>query len=118
QNYYSSANARPADVLVFYKNDWKRKRDVKEMAGALAIFVRNNYPSGAEDCVTLQSLSRGVRGWVDGLSVVRILRAEGMWQAGGVGDIERITYEELAKRIAVKDLLLREYRRRRPGWQM
>ncbi|HZR31071.1 MAG TPA: hypothetical protein VFA76_04350 [Terriglobales bacterium] len=118
QHYYSSPDAPPADVLVFFRNDWTRKRDVEVMAQALASFIRSNYPSGDKDCVTLQSVSRGVRDWVDGLSVVRILRASGPWQAGGAGEIQSVTYDYLAQRIADKDLLLPQYRRRWPGFQM
>ena len=83
QFYYSPADVPPADPLVFFRNDWTIKRDLRQTAKALATFVLNNYPSGAEECVTLEPFSRGVRDWVDGLSVVRIcvVRARGR-QAG------------------------------------
>jgi hypothetical protein len=118
QSYYSIPDVPPADVLVFCENDWNRKRDVKEMGHALARFVRSNYPSGAKDCITFQSVSSEVRDWVDGLSVVRILRGKGDWQAGGAGDISFVTFSELAERIAGKNLRLPDYRRHWPGWEM
>ena len=118
EHYYSFADAPPADVLVFFRNDWTRKRDMDHMAEELSSFVRLNYPTGLEECITLESVSRDVLGWVDGLSVVRILRGKGRWQAGGAGSIESIVYEEIAQRIAGKDLRLPDYHRRFPGWQM
>ena len=111
----SSANAPPADVLVYFRNDWNRKSDVKEIAQALASFVLSNYPSGAKDTVTLEPMSCGA---LNGVSVVRIFRGESAWHTGGCAGIECVTYEQVAERIAAKDLLLPEYRRRWPGWQM
>lgn len=116
--YYSSADAEPADVAVAFENEWMRRRDVKQAAQALASFVRSNYPRGAQESVTLEPLNSEVRGWVDGLSVVRILRAKRAWQAGGCSGIDCVTHHQVAERIAAKDLLLPEYRRRWPGWQM
>jgi hypothetical protein len=105
-------------VLVFFKNDWTNKRDPKAMAQALATFVSENYPSGIGKSVTLTQLTSGFRGWVDGLSVVRILGERGRWQAGGTNTIGLLSYEELAQRVSTKTLLLPEYRRCWPGWQM
>ena len=70
------ADPRPANVLVYFKNEWARKRDVRAaraMAQELAEFVCVNYPTET-DAVTFQQFTDGVRGWVDGLSSVRIAR--------------------------------------------
>jgi hypothetical protein len=116
--YYSQSSNAPADVLIFFENEWTRKGNVKIMAQNLAEFVFENLPDNTNGCVTLQPLNLGVRGWVEGLSVVRILRQRGRWQAAGSNDVEYLTYEELARRIAAKDILLSGYRSRHPGWQM
>jgi hypothetical protein len=118
QHYYAADDARPADVLVFWRNEWIRKRDVKEMAQRLANIVRQNYPCGDKDCITWQSTSSGVKGWVNDLSVVRVLRGEGEWQAGGVGGIEWLMRDQVTERIAAKEILLSRYRARWPGWQI
>lgn len=116
--YYTRSGALPAHVLVFYENDWTRKRDLQQAAEALAEFVRNNYPLGSEDCVTLEALSHGVRDWVEGLSRVRILRGKGTWEAAGAASIGWLSYDQIADRITSKGQRLPEYRRRRPGWRM
>jgi hypothetical protein len=72
---FPGMHARSADVLVFFKNDWDRRRDVGEMGRALADFVANNYPQQSRT-VCLQKGPRAV-GWVDGLSVVRLLLRTG-----------------------------------------
>ena len=113
---FSNTDTRPSDVLVFFKNDWNRKRDSKEMAQALADFVANNYPQQSKTAC----LQRGPRaiGWVDGLSVVRITAEDGRWQAGGSSDVVMLTYEQLASRIATKSERVQEYRSRLPDWQI
>jgi len=113
---FSNTDTRPSDVLVFFKNDWDRKRDSEEMAQALADFVANNYPQQSKT-VCLQRGRRAV-GWVDGLSVVRITAEDGRWQAGGSSDGVMLTYEQLASRIATKSERVQEYRSRLPGWQI
>ncbi|HZZ39463.1 MAG TPA: hypothetical protein VFE06_10045 [Acidobacteriaceae bacterium] len=113
---FSDAQGRPSDVLVFFNNDWDRKRDPEEMALALADFVANNYPEQSKT-VCLQKGGRAA-GWVDGLSVVRITAEGGKWQAGGSGDGVTLTYEQLASRIAAKSERTEEYRRRLPGWEI
>ncbi len=114
--YRALADA-PADVLVYFRNDWTRRQDGAAMGRALADFVRSNYPSDT-DTVVMQELGRGVRGWVDGLSVVRITGEDGRWQAGGCSDVAIVTYEQLASRIAAKNQRVSEYRRRLPGWEI
>ena len=78
---FPSVHAGPADVLVYFDNDWDRRRDVREMGRALADFVANNYPQQSE-AVCLQKGPLAV-GWVDGVSVVRIFPEGGTWQASG-----------------------------------
>lgn len=75
--YRARPDAPAADVLAYFKNDRTRKRDAVAMGQALAQFVVDNYP--AQGTVTLDAVTRGVRGWVDGLSVVRILCRDGEW---------------------------------------
>jgi hypothetical protein len=109
-------HAHSADVLVFFKNDWDRRRDIGEMGLALADFVANNYPQQSKT-VCLQKGPRAV-GWVDGLSVVRITAEDGRWQAGGCSDVAVLTYEQLASRIAAKNQMVQEYRRKLPDWHI
>lgn len=113
---FSVADIRPSAVLVFFNNDWCRKRNLDEMAEALATFVANNYPQQTKT-VCLQRGPRAV-GWVDGLSVVRIAAEEGRWQAGGFGPGVTLTYERLASQIARKNELVQQYQKQLPGWQI
>lgn len=112
--YYSTYGTPPAEVLVYFENEWSHKRDVKVMAKELATLVRSNYPSGAEESTTLGPLN----GSVDGPSVVRISRDVGEWQAEGCGGVPCLTYDQTAARIEAKDVLLPEYRKHCPGWQL
>lgn len=113
---FSGTHAHPADVLVFFNNDWDRRRDIRAVAQALADFVANNYPEPSKS-VCLQNGPRAV-GWVDGLSVVRIIAEDGRWQAAGCSDIAVLTYDQVASRIAEKSRRVQEYRKRLPGWHM
>ncbi len=115
--YRARANVRPADVFVYFRNDWALKRNAEAMARALADFVHSNYPSDT-GTVVLEELEPGLCGWVDGLSVVRITREDGRWQTGGCSDVAVVTYEQLASRIAAKNQRVAEYRRRLPGWHI
>jgi hypothetical protein len=110
--YRALPGAGPADVLVYFTNQWTRKSDADAMGHKLAEFVRSNYPSDGKT-VTLDVETP------DGFSVIRIWPAEGGWHTGGVGHIESVTYELLTSRIADKNLLVAEYRSRLPaGWQV
>ena len=113
---FPGMHAHSADVLVFFKNDWDRRRDVGEMGRALADFVANNYPQQSKT-VCLQKGPPSV-GWVEELSVVRITAENGGWQAGGCGDVAVLTYEQLASRIAAKSQRVPEYRGRLPDWHI
>jgi len=117
ERYSSFADALPVDVLVYFRNDWNRKRDVQKIAQALASFVLSNYPSGAKKSVMLEPMSDDLDD-LDGVSIVRIFGGESAWHRGGWAGIECLTYEQVAERIAAKDLLLPEYRRRWPGGEM
>ncbi|MGH9793607.1 MAG: hypothetical protein ACRD5G_02440 [Candidatus Acidiferrales bacterium] len=118
QSYKAQPCAPPADVLVYFRNDWTNKRGVvAEMGQVLATFVTNNYPSDKET-VVLEELTPGVVGWVDGLHVVRITRESGSWQAGACSGIESVTYDRLAEVIADKNQKVSTYRSRVPGWQI
>ena len=44
QQYFTECPS-DADVLVFFENEWNRKRDVHSYASSLARFVRANLPS-------------------------------------------------------------------------
>jgi hypothetical protein len=104
-----------ADVLVYFHNERNRKRDPEAIAKALAEFVHRNLPLDS-DCVTLQE--HKVEQWVDGLSLIRISRTGGRWQAGGATQIAVLRQVDLASRIAAKDRLLQQYRARLPGWKI
>lgn len=113
---FSDMHAHSADVLVFFKNDWGRRRNVGEMGLEIANFVANNYPQQSKT-VSLQKGSRSI-GWVEGLSVVRITAENGRWQAGGCSDVAILTYEQLSTRIAAKSRRLPEYHRNLPDWDI
>jgi hypothetical protein len=121
EQLYRAVDRRPANVLVYFKNEWARKRDARAlglMAKDLAEFVCANYPTET-DTVTLQQFSDGVRGWVDGISSVRIARLGGGWSAGAHNDVGLLSHDRLASRIEDKEKRLAEYRARVPeGWQL
>jgi hypothetical protein len=110
---YYELGGEAADVLAYFRNDWKQRRDPRSMSEAFARFVIRNYP---QDTETLQELD--VDEWVEGFSVVRISRGRGSWISGGSNDVDYLTYESLAARIAAKNQRLVDYRRRLPGWQI
>ena len=114
QQYFEECSI-DTDVLVFFKNEWNRKRDVRSYASSLAIFVRTHFPRD-KDCVTLSG--RHADDWVEGVSVIRISRTGNKWQAGGNADGQPLEYADVAARIAVKNKLLHQYRKRLPGWKM
>jgi hypothetical protein len=72
QSYRELAGPGPADVLVYFTNDWTGKRDAKAMGRALAEFVLCNYPSDGKTVVLDETTP-------DGFALVRIacLRADG-----------------------------------------
>jgi hypothetical protein len=117
QFYRAHPDAPATDALVYFKNDWTRKRDAVAMGHALAQFVADNYPADHRT-VTLDAVTRGVHGWVEGLSVVRILCRDGEWQAGRCSDVALLTYEQIAARIAAKNERIAVYRERLPGFRM
>jgi hypothetical protein len=110
--YFSRAIV-DADVVVFFENEWNQKRDVQSNAASLAEFVRRNMPVD-RDSITLQA--RHMTDWVGGISVIRISRTGTKWQAGGAADGHAAEYVDVAERIAAKNKLIPEYRRRLPGW--
>jgi hypothetical protein len=112
---YFTEYPNEADVLVFFKNEWNRKRDLGSYASSLARFVHANIPSD-KDCVTLSE--RHADSWVEGVSVIRISRTGDKWQAGGIADGQPLGYSDLATRIAAKNKLLGQYQQRLPGWKM
>lgn len=112
---YSANWQVDADVLVYFHNEWNRKRDPELIAKALAEFVHRNLPRDS-DCITLQEPE--VDQWVDGLSVIRISRTGDRWQAGGATDVSVLRQVELSSRIAAKNKLLQQYRARLPRWKI
>lgn len=115
--YRARYNARPADVLVYFENDWTRKRDTEEMGRALAEFVHSNYPSEGST-VNLGGLGQDALGWVEGLTVVRITGEDRRWKAGASTYVPVVSYEQLAARVVAKNERVSEYRKRLPGWQL
>lgn len=114
RRYYELASS-PANVLVFFANEWRRKRDRAQMAEALARFVAENYPVDGES-VTLDPCA--IENWLDFVSVIRIAPVGGDWASGGVNSIGVLTCEHLAGRIGVKSELVPGYRRRLPDWSL
>jgi hypothetical protein len=112
---YFTECASDADVLVFFENEWNRKREAQAYAVSLAQFVRRNLPVD-RDCVTLQA--RHAKDWVEGISVIRISRTGNKWLAAGAAGIPLLEYTDLAARIAAKNKLLPRYRARLPEWKM
>jgi hypothetical protein len=116
QTLYFSQTSVNADVLVFFKNEWNQHRDVgSSYAASLAEFVRRNIPVD-RDSITLQA--RHLKGWVDGVSVIRISRSGRRWRAAAAAHGQAVEYADVAERIAAKNRLLPEYRRRLPGWKL
>lgn len=102
----------PVDVLVYFNNDWSRKKDANAIGRRLAEIVWNNYPTDGS-IVTLEDAIP------DGFSVVRIAPIAGGWHTGSVSNIQLLTYEQLSTCIANKNRRLAEYRTRIPnGWQV
>ena len=109
---FYTRHARPdVDVLVFFQNEWNCRRDLQALASDLAEFVSRNLPAEGAT-VTLQP--RDVEDWIEGLSVVRISRRVGRWQAGGAGHGVMLEYSDIASRIATKNQLVPQYRARAP----
>ena len=113
QIYREFAGPGPVDVLVYFTNDWARKRDVTAMGRALAEFVRSNYPSNGKTVVLDDTAP-------DGFALVRIACIDGEWCTGAVNSTEFVvTYEQLNASIVAKDNREHEYRARIPqGWQL
>ncbi len=115
---YRLIDSRPARVLVYFKNDWVRKRDEYAMANEIAQFVRDNYPANARP-VLLQQGGSCVRGWVDGLSIVGISCVDELWETSASSSIPILTHDQLYSRIRSKDRRLPEYRTRVPqDWEI
>jgi hypothetical protein len=115
QQHYFSAYDTDADILVFFDNEWNRRRRPEAMAQALAGFVNSNLPQDS-DCVTLQRYDTDQ--WVDGVSVIRIARTGRQWQAGSAADIHELRQVDLAAQIDSKNKLVERYRSRLPGWSI
>ena len=115
---YRVIDSRPAKVLVYFKNDWVRKRNEHAMANEIAQFVRDNFPVKTGH-VLLQQLGDGVRGWVDGLSVVGISCVDEPWETSASSFIPILTHDQLYSQIKSKDRRLPEYRTRVPqSWEI
>jgi hypothetical protein len=110
--YRESGGPQPIDVLVFFNNDWTRKRDPKLMARVLAECVWTKYPTDGR-IVQLDDTTP------DGFSLVRIACFDGGWHTSASNSIELVTHERLSASIANKDQRVPEYRKRvPPGWQI
>jgi hypothetical protein len=113
ERLYTLRGYPPVDVLIFLRNEWRHKLDKSEMAKNLAAFVAKNRPPDGT-CITLEPDEPHL----EDFSAVRILSYPGSWQAGGVAGRMQLSRDELAIRIAAKNKLLSDYRKRLPGFQI
>lgn len=94
EHYYKAMSGPPCDVLVYFRNDFKRKRDPDEMGKALAAFVRRYYPADKR-YITMESFE--VDDWPDGFAVIRICTLDGGWNAGGTASATSLNRDYLAE---------------------
>jgi hypothetical protein len=112
RTYLSLPQLGPIDVLIYFSNDFVRKKDANAMGRTLAKLVWRNYPRDGRTVMLDDETP-------DGFSVVRIAPVEGGWNTGGVSDIQCLTYEQLNSRIADKNRRAAEYRNHLPaGWAL
>ncbi len=115
EHHYHAMNGPPCDVLVYFHNDFRTKRDPDALGRTLASFVLMHRPPDGE-CVTLES------GELDDLpdwcSVIRIATLDGGWSTSTSAEITLIERDYLADCIAAKDKLLSLYRARASGYQI
>ena len=112
--FYCRQGWPDVDVLVFFQNEWNRKRDPQEYGVALAQHISRNLPE--ENGIITLSCSNANE-CMEGTSVIRISRRiGGRWQAGGAADGVQLEYLDIASRIASKNARVPLYRTRVPGF--
>lgn len=105
QQYYSAVGAKPAEVVLYFANARGEKRNKREMAQALAEFVKANMPRD-------NSIANfGPLRMPEGFSSISIAAKSGDWWTGEGGGVTLSDIREaLACRISAKNELVPTYR--------
>jgi hypothetical protein len=111
QAYYAAQDAMPVRVTVYPWDVERTRNRKKEMADALANFVKAHR----HEATPVKSFER-IDGIPEGFGVVNICSTPGPWQSGkSFGTTFDEIYSQLASGIAAKDNLLSTYRANLPN---
>lgn len=109
EQYYGVADAKPAKVVLYFANAKGKKRDKREMASALAEFVKVNVHR-ANPVANFARLELP-----DGFGSMSTAAESGNWWCGECGGVTVSQIrEQLASRISSKNELLPTYRANLP----
>ena len=109
---HDAIGREPCDVLVYFENEYNRKRDPELMARELAAFVSSHRPACDETAV-LQPLDAD--DWPEGFSVIRITARAGDWITSASASEMMIDRDLLMAEIATKNGFVPKYRKNAPG---
>ena len=110
--YYGDAGAKPAKVVVYFANARGKRRDKREMAGALSNFVKANVHQ-ANPVANFARIDLP-----EGFGSMSIAAESGDWWCGDCVVTLSDIHEVLVSTISKKNRLLATYRRNLPGAQV